>query len=333
MVMQELSYPSSLGIELTNYCNCACIFCPLFSGEDRLDRKIRPVKTMSMELFANLVRQIAEWSILPNTIYLNLHGEPLLDKQFTQRLNILKKYNLAERVDLQTNAMFLDEKKSQSIIESGISRLTIGFDGASKKIYESHRIGCKYEVVLNNLKKFVSQRFNSGSEVKVAIQYVHTPLNSKEVYDAYLMFSKLLNPETDCFQDTYSLNWASKPLEKSGSIVCCTPNGKPITNCPLVPNQMMVFANGLVPTCCWDYNMTILGGPVGDAKQHLLLDIWRGQNFSKIRKLLSSNEQTFLPDRCRDCVLIYAKDTSCIKAIDIDKTLVQASQGGFTYYF
>lgn len=68
--------PAVVAIELVNYCNCNYIFCPLFQGQDQIDRKIRPKAAMSIEIFKKIVTEIASWQVAPEVIYLNTHGEP-----------------------------------------------------------------------------------------------------------------------------------------------------------------------------------------------------------------------------------------------------------------
>jgi MoaA/NifB/PqqE/SkfB family radical SAM enzyme len=67
------TFPFSVALETINYCNAACIFCPLFAGNDRIDRKLRPAMMMDQDLFTKLIEEIANWDVKP-TVFLNMDG-------------------------------------------------------------------------------------------------------------------------------------------------------------------------------------------------------------------------------------------------------------------
>lgn len=150
--------PKTVGLELTNYCDAKCIFCPLFQGNDRMDRRVRPKADMPLNLFQKLIKEISTWQHKPQTIFLNMDGEPLLDKLFKQRLSILSQAGLSRSVSVQTNGQFLSIEIAEAIVKNGIGSLVISFDGASKEVYEAHRVGCDYKIVLNNISSFVRVR-------------------------------------------------------------------------------------------------------------------------------------------------------------------------------
>lgn len=70
-------FPFSVALETVNYCNAACTFCPLFAGNDRIDRKLQPAAMMDQDLFTKLVEEIATWDVKP-TVFLNMDGAPSL---------------------------------------------------------------------------------------------------------------------------------------------------------------------------------------------------------------------------------------------------------------
>ncbi len=334
-VRREGSLPKTVALELTNFCNCKCPFCPLFQGSEQLDRRIRPIGTMSMDLFRKLVGEIAEWDEPPETIYLNMDGEPLLDKMFVQRLSVLQESGLSARVDLQTNGQFLTEAVSAAIVETGVSRLTLGFDGATAGTYGLHRTGCDYDTVLANLRNFCRIRRSRAGKVQIAIQYVQTALNSSEVALAYEMFSKLLDPSLDCFQETFSVDWASEGLRKSGVVLVGTQEStiEPV-GCDFVQSQLIVLSDGSVAACCWDYNLTVNGGSLGDAARESLVDIWRGDRFEQLRHRLLGPSRTSKPEKCLRCVRLYPgiREWST-SPIPISEDLIHLAESGFVYYF
>ena len=168
--MLERLYPVFVAIETINACNARCPFCPLFQGDSQLDRDIRPAKIMDDALFERIVHEIATWDTRPGSIFLNMNGEPLLDPHFADRLELLFRHGLGPLIELQTNGQFLTEQAAQAILDAQSGRLVLGFDGATKEVYQAHRVRCDYDRVLDNIKRFVRLRNQSGGRTQVAVQ-------------------------------------------------------------------------------------------------------------------------------------------------------------------
>lgn len=103
-----VKYPHQIALEVANTCILTCPICPCFHGPAPMDRKMRKSQTMTFKLFASLVEQIASWPTWPDNIFLNMFGEPLMDKGLAKKLALLETLGLAGRVHLQTNASLLD---------------------------------------------------------------------------------------------------------------------------------------------------------------------------------------------------------------------------------
>jgi hypothetical protein len=327
--------PAVVAMETVNYCNSKCVFCPLFQGQDRLDRKLRPKTTMSTDLFKKIVAEIASWPGPPQLIYLNVHGEPLLDRRLVERLALLQEFGFSRLVDLQTNGELLTPQMSEAIIRSGVGRLTLGFDGATPQVYESHRVGCHYERVLKNIRDFVEVRKRLQGATRLAIQYVRTKANAHEVAPAYHLFRQLLDPSKDCFQDQLSKNWASQDLEANGIIWESRPEncGPPIP-CPMIDRQLIILADGSVAACCWDYNFSVFGEPLGNAGEESILSIFNGTKFTQLRNILQREGSYNKPARCLSCFYLYPQDELTVEQAAItDKRLITICAGGYVYAF
>lgn len=79
MASVGLSFPRYVDIETTHVARSA----PLFQGSAQMSRDARPAKIMTQELFDAIVSQIAGWKTPPDSIFLNMNGEPLQDPNFS----------------------------------------------------------------------------------------------------------------------------------------------------------------------------------------------------------------------------------------------------------
>jgi len=327
--------PAVVALETVNYCNSKCVFCPLFQGQDRLDRKLRPKTTMSMDLFKKIVMEMTSWPEAPQGIYLNVHGEPLLDRLFEERLTLLQEFALSRLVDLQTNGEFLTPPRSAAIVRSGVGRVTLGFDGATREVYESHRVGCHFERVLKNIRDFVEVRNKLKGDTRLAIQYVRTKANAHEVASAYQLFRQMLDPALDCFQDQLSKNWASNELEAGGIIWEGRPEncGTPIP-CPMIDRQLIILVDGSMAACCWDYNFSVCGEPLGNAQEETALSMFNGPKINQLRTVLQKEGSYHKPARCLSCFYLYPQEELALAQAAIsDKRLVTPCFGGYVYAF
>lgn len=325
------AFPVTVSLETINYCNAACIFCPLFGGNDRIDRKLRPAMMMDQDLFTKLVKEITTWDVKPK-IFLNMDGEPLLDKYCKERLTILQKADLSQHVSLQTNGEYLTPEISAAILKVGLSSVTIGFDGASKEVYESHRVGCQYDIVLGNITEFVRIRALLRKSTSLAIKFVRTKQNAHEVADAYKLFAGILNPWIDIFHDTISENWGNPALENvvfAGSQSYMHPK-----YCGYPDNNLVILADGSVSPCCFDYNLSIAGGPIGNVRRQTILEVWRGTSFENLRQSLRRSGRDGKPARCLACGLSFSRPAHFYAGGPaIESRFVQSQENGFNYYF
>jgi MoaA/NifB/PqqE/SkfB family radical SAM enzyme len=325
-------YPSSIAIETVNYCNGRCIFCPLFQGEDQMDRTRRPKSTMTSELFGKIVGEISAWPQKPSAIFLNMDGEPLLDRLLAERLKMLREKGLSGYVSLQTNAEHMNETACRLMIESGIACVTIGFDGATKDVYEMHRKGCSYDKVLENIRTLVRVRSEAKGNTKIAIQYVRTKLNVHEVGRAYEMFCRLLDPSRDCFYDTISRRWGGSCEEYRDVIFESEISDAYTVPCPSVEEQLVILVDGTVAACCWDYNLAVWDRPLGDVTRSSLEEIWNGNEFARLREVMGDDAAAG-PERCCGCIKRHPRIRPLLDdALIINKELVQVSpEGAYTY--
>lgn len=304
-----MEYPKTIALEASNRCNAKCIFCPIFSSDRSIDRKSRPAVSMKFSFFVSLVDQIATWKEKPRSIYLNGVGEPLLDKNFLKKIKYLHMKGLAERVCLLTNAQLLTGQIAAAICEASIGVIRPALDSHLPEVYKNIRKGCDFEVVSKNIIELAKVRNAMKAKSKIQIQCIRTKYNDDHPVGLYHFFKKYMRKGDELFAGG-SHSCASPWLAKQGYVVY-TPTGKRVTPlCGHLENDMMVAADGLVPACCYDYNLEVTKGEspnegLGDAKKASLLDIWNGETRKEYKKRTSSLDGKALPTHCRSCITLF----------------------------
>lgn len=338
---QEIVFPNDIAIEITNICNARCIYCPLYQNNENALKA--PKGYMDMELFKKIVDEIALWPVY-FSIYLNNGGEPLIDRYFTERILYLKQKGLSERIILQTNAEFLTVEKAKLLLDAGISYIFPAFDGATKDVYEKHRLNCNYDKVLENIKTFARLRDEGDYGTSIQIKFMRTKWNEHELVDAYNMFNEFLSPELDHFQEEYSHTWNEENLKSKGFALTVINSRKVIRECRMVNTYLAIYQNGDIGTCCLDYNHEVFGRPLGNVKDKNILSIWTGEDFAKIRHSMKSlfkfplkNETVQrlfgLPAKCRDCYLMYFQEDNIDNLIPHERLYCKAGFSSYIYKF
>jgi pyruvate-formate lyase-activating enzyme len=304
---QELLFPSFVAIDTLNTCNARCPFCPLFVGEAQMDRRTQPATIMSQELFEKILGQIASWEKRPGSVAAAANGETLQDPNIELKLKALHRFGLNDITTLLTNAHFLDEKVANAILDAEIADLLIGFDGATKEVYEAHRVRCKYDRVLANITNFVKLRSEKKSKTRVRIKFVRTTANEHEVQAAFEMFSKIMDASLDTFEDSLAMDWGDLPTNYEGYYYFHQgQRGKRLSSCALAEPSMTIHSDGTLSACCWDYNLEVSDGGFGSSKEAAIIDIWHGQKRSDFIQSLAEPATT--PKKCGSCIWAHEMD-------------------------
>lgn len=325
-------YPPEVYLETINTCNASCPFCPLFQGDSLLDRMHRPATIMPLAVFEKCVRQIAAWPRLPATIYPHGNGEPLQDPHFARRLGLLAEFGLGRLVNLHTNGQFLSDEMARAILGAGVRTISIAFDGATKKVYEAHRVRCDYDRVLRNIENLTRLRREMGARTQIVIVYVRTRDNEHEVAAAYEMFARRLDPELDELHDKLSSDWADDIAE--GDFYRLPKNKtRKVSGCSALENQLFICSDGSLAACCIDYNLTVSQGGFGNAADRPLIDLWRGQKRAALRDQLKHGAIDAVPEKCKDCPIIFSEDQVNPRLAKIDPQFTTPGSFEFVYRF
>ena len=327
--------PRHINIETVNYCNARCSFCPLFQGPEQLDRHQRPAQIMSAELFASILGQIGGWTEKP-TMTINMDGEPLMDPFLTDRMDALRAAGLAGLSHIETNGHLLTARQARGILEAGLGEVRFAFDGATKKTYERHRVRCDYDRVLSNLRMLVALRDQLNAPTRILLKYTRTADNAHEVAQCYALMNRFMKPGTDIFIDTITHSWARSELEPV--TLYNVGNAKPTSfqreGCSLANTRMVILADGRVPACSLDYNLTISGGGFGNVVDTSLLEVWQSDAFRRFRECLRRPADGETPPNCIQCINLYEPpDYYSPPIIEDDGAMIWASPYNYAYQF
>jgi len=173
-------FPLFIDIEVTSACNLKCPFCATTFQSKEIAKGF-----ISFDVVKKIIDEGAQ-----NNLYgvkFNIRGEPLLHPEIHKFVKYAKQKGLID-VYFNTNAMLLTEEVSKRLIDAGLDRLSISFEGYTKEIYEKNRVGATYETVLANIEKMQSLKHELGvKHPKIRVQSVLLPA-IKEDFEEYKKF-------------------------------------------------------------------------------------------------------------------------------------------------
>jgi radical SAM protein with 4Fe4S-binding SPASM domain len=165
-------YPYALSIEPTTACNLGCPACP--SG---LKEFTRPTGKLNLAKHADWLKQVSR-----HTFYINYYfqGEPFLHPQFLELIKTAKQHKIYTATS--TNAHFIDAKKAEEIVASGLDRLIISIDGLTQETYSSYRVHGKLDKVIEASKHLVVAKKKLKSQSPFLIfQFLVVKANEHEI--------------------------------------------------------------------------------------------------------------------------------------------------------
>ena len=96
---------------------------------------------MDLSLCKDIISEASSKGIF--AVKFNLRGEPLLNKDLSKMVKFAKDKGIID-VFFNTNALLLNEGLSYQLIEAGLDRIIISFEGFDKTTYESYRRGSNF---------------------------------------------------------------------------------------------------------------------------------------------------------------------------------------------
>jgi MoaA/NifB/PqqE/SkfB family radical SAM enzyme len=265
--------PEIVQIESTNICNAKCVFCP----RDDMHRR---QGIMSVELFRKIVDECVELGI--THVRMHNYGEAFIDKRLVEKVRYAKQKGIKE-VGMISNGSLITDQIARGMIDAGLDAINISVDASGKEVFESTRVGLKYDKVIGNIERLVRLRTESGKRrPKLILSFVRQNNSADE--QAFIEHWRAI---ADKIHVTDLHNWAGTLNQESDVNYPCYRPWLTFT----------VLWDGRVSLCCADFDgKTILG----DLNTHSIAEIWNAEAYRDVRR---QHLESGGPDICRACDL------------------------------
>lgn len=167
-IPDKYTTPYTIEIELTNYCNANCVFCPNNSSERKrgfIDKKklYKFLEEQQKEKPDNWFNRRFNTLDFPKIVYAGL-GEPLLHPSFLEIVEYTKK--LGFQVEVVTNGLLLNKEIVDKLIRLKVDSLAISLHSINEEIY-NEITGLSLTSVLPNVTYALEKYKNYNGKIQL----------------------------------------------------------------------------------------------------------------------------------------------------------------------
>lgn len=257
-------FPLHLDIEASCPCNLQCPFCAM----NHKPISCQPGSFMSLDTFKKIIDEGAVLGLCAIKLNSCERGEPLLNKELPEMIAYAKEKGIMD-VYFNTNAVLLNHDMSKKLIDSGLDRISISFEGIDPDFYEKSRVGASFKGVVNNIKNFIKLREEIKSATPlVRIQTVALPELAPKLTDYKEFWEKIAD-------EVSFIDFRDYSKEQRGLVSDWI--------CPFLWQRMLITWDGTIVFCQLDYFDSLKLGNVKRGES--IQAAWQGKAMQKAREL------------------------------------------------
>lgn len=255
-------FPVYLLIEPTSVCNLRCTVC--FQVDKSFTKK-QFMGFMNIDLFKRLIDEAVTGGT--QAVTLASRGEPTLHPELEEMLT----YASGKFFDLKlnTNATKLSDSLIRKILSSGVNELVFSVDSHDKEIYESIRVGAKFDQVFANIRQFCDIKREEFPDSVISTRVSGVKFREDQDPDAFVSFWKEYVDDVGYVTVENRWDTYNNPVR--------TDTDHP---CEYLWERMYVWHDGKCNPCDVDYKSVL---SVGDAKNSSIREIWHSKRYSDLR--------------------------------------------------
>lgn len=287
-----LPTPFTLYVFPTTFCNFRCHYCGHSLGPEKMKEKYNfSPQNMSMDTYKRVLEQSKEFPGRFKVLSLTGHGEPLMNKNLPEMIDLAKRSDVAGRVEMITNASLLTRETAKALIDAGLDTIRISLQGLSAVKYkEVCGYNLDFEEFINNIRYFYKNKKGCRLFVKV----LDIALDQGEEEKFYNLFA---NISDRMYVEQCRPVYDGVPYQAGA--VTADRYGRAHRErkvCPLPFFMLGIFPDGDVEPCDTIYKPVV----VGNINEDRLLNIWNGKKLRDFQVMQLKKQRCGNP-RCAVC--------------------------------
>lgn len=229
-------------------------------------------------------------------------GEPLLNPHVCEMVAYAKKADVADYIEITTNATLLNEELNRALVDAGLDILNISLNGINEKQY---RDTCSYELSFEEFRNNIAHFYQNRKQCRVFIKYSDIGYSEEEKEKFYNLFGNICD---EIFVETISSTlWQDTNVSDKIQNAGIGTYGQELIEkkvCPFLFTTMVITDQGLAHLCCVDWKLNYI---LGDLKKESFSDVWNGKRLRKYQLLHLRGCKDKI-DICRNCESLSANN-------------------------
>jgi radical SAM protein with 4Fe4S-binding SPASM domain len=304
-----------LKIDLSPICNIHCATCIHANkpGDGGLldKQQFHTLQRMDLEDYRRIIEEVKGKSL---SVVLHYLGDPYMYSQLDTAARIAHDAGLRVHVGSNFSYPFSNER-IDSIVNSGITDLTVCVDGLTQELYEKTRVGGKINLVLNNLERICKKRkeFNI-KDLHIEVQYINFDHNN---YEKESVQKKVLEIGIDQFTtiEAHIDNYVNSDPNHLNFVIKepfpCKRLGFPYCHWPYT--SMVIRYDGEVVPCCHhrlasQYAEGIPVISMGNVFKNGVASIWNNKKYQDIRRHIFNGSNITNKHFCYGCRFLFLSE-------------------------
>jgi len=286
-----LDFPLVIYVEASSLCNLACTFCPHYIDPEGLHKQ-----NMELDVFKKMIDDCSEFDKKLKLLRICGTGDATMNKKLKEMIKYAGKINVAEKFEMITNGILLNEELV-SVISKSLTRIIISIEGLNDAEYlkfTNRRV--RYKKLVAKVKMLYKNKGNCKVHIKIHNSAVPTQEDKDLFFKTFETYCDEINIENlvDLWPGTNSSHGSlgNDPVHRFNG-----GEAERVQVCSQIFKTMQVNSNGSVIPCSIDWEQKNI---IGDITHNHLLEIWNSKEMKDIRiKHLQGKRFDFLP--CKTC--------------------------------
>jgi MoaA/NifB/PqqE/SkfB family radical SAM enzyme len=300
--------PMSMHIEPTNICNFHCVSCPQSLPDYKEAAGYH--QHMDFALFEKILQDIKAMGRL-KALKLFGYGESMTHPELGRMIRLAKELDVADRIELTSNASRLTEKMARELIEGPLDYLRVSIYALDQQAHEQFT-GTKVQIerIFENLRRLRQMRDAMGASRPYIYVKMFETISAEDEARFRALYKDIGDELT--LEILHNMTGIDGVEARLGVQV---PKYRPKKICPAPFYMSSVAANGDVTICCVDWSWS---SKVGNLKHQSLHEIWYGAALQDIRRRLLTGQRRTIKS-CAHCTWDHSHPDN-IDAAGPDKT-------------
>lgn len=306
-----LGAPFSVILDVSERCNFKCSYCFRAGKIDESWGFAAARSIMSLETFQRAAQQLKDFPQKIKLISLSGHGEPMTNPLLAEMVRYLNVLDVADEIDMHTNASLLNDKNIAPIAGAGFTRIVVSLQGVDAA---SYRKTCAAKIDFEKFYGYLQKLYAiKDNRLKLHIKVADVALGENQLFkENQQKFYDLFGPIADrVYVEKTVPIWDNIDIATDGVTNKFDQATGGTDYCSLVFYKLMVDPDGEIYPC------TRLPPPMslGNISETTLREAWLGDLRTEfLKEHLCVTRQKHKP--CEGCFIPINSITSPKDTID-----------------